>query len=64
MFPKLQNSYLRGSYTVYRDVLESRHVGKTFKLVNHKHKDRVSVHNDNTEQKGDQYRRGTVKQIF
>ena len=27
------------SYTVYRDVLESRQVGRTFKLVNPKHED-------------------------
>ena len=32
---------LRGSYTAY--VLESRQVGRTFKLVNPKHEDRASV---------------------
>ena len=46
MFPNLHNSCLRGSYTVYRDVLESTQVGRTFKLVNPKHEDRASVHND------------------
>ena len=34
---------LRGSYTAYGDVLESRQVGRTFKLVNPKHEDRASV---------------------
>ena len=39
MFPNLQNWCLRGSYTVFRDVLESRQVGRMLKLVNPKHKD-------------------------
>ena len=46
LFPNLYNSCLRGSYTVYRDVLESRQVGRTFKLVNPKHENRTSVRND------------------
>ena len=37
---------LNRSYTVYRDVLESRIVGKTFNLVNPKHKKQASVCND------------------
>ena len=37
---------LNGSYTVYRDVLESRMVGRTFNLVNPKHKKQASVCND------------------
>ena len=37
---------LKGSCTVSRDVLESRQVGKIFKLVNLKHKDRGSVCNE------------------
>ena len=45
-FPELQNCYSKGSLTVYRDILESRQVGKTFKLVNPKHEDRASVRND------------------
>ena len=36
----------KGDYTVYRDVLKSRQVGRTFKLVNPKHKDQASVRND------------------
>ena len=35
----------RRELTVYRDVLESRQVERTFKLVNPKYKDRASVHN-------------------
>ena len=30
---------LKGSYTVYEDVLKSRQVRRTFKLMNPKHKD-------------------------
>ena len=37
---------LKGSCTVYRDVLESRMVRRKFKLVNPKHKDQASVCND------------------
>ena len=37
---------LKWSCTVYRDVLESRMVGRKFKLVNPKHKDQASVCND------------------
>ena len=37
-----------GSYTVYRDVLESRQKGRAFKLVNPKHEDQASVRNDNS----------------
>ena len=33
MFSNLWNWCLRGSYTVYGDILESREVGRTFKLV-------------------------------
>ena len=36
----------KGGSIVYRDVLESRQVGKMFKLVNPKHKNQASVHND------------------
>ena len=32
-----------GSYTVYRDVLENRQVGGTFKLVNLKREDRPKI---------------------
>ena len=32
MFPNLQKSHLRGSYTVYMDVLESRQVGRHLNL--------------------------------
>ena len=39
MFPNLQNLCLRGSYTVFRDVLESRQAGRMLKLVNPKHND-------------------------
>ena len=39
---------IRGSYTVYRDVLESRRMGRAFKLVNPKHEDQASVRNDNS----------------
>ena len=35
-----------GSYIVYMDVLESRHLGRTFKLMKPKHEDRVSVCNE------------------
>ena len=35
-----------GSYTVYRDVLESKQFGRTFKLVMLKHEDQVSVRNE------------------
>ena len=45
MFPNLFNSCLRLSYTVYRHILESRQVGRAFKLPNLK-QDRVPVHND------------------
>ena len=37
--------FIRGSYTVYKDVLESRHIGRAFRLVNPKHEDRASVRN-------------------
>ena len=40
--------FIRGSYTLYRNVLESIQIGRAFKLVNHKHEDRASVHNDNS----------------
>ena len=33
MFPYLQNWCLRGSYTVYKEVLESRQALRTFKLI-------------------------------
>ena len=46
MFPNLYKPCLSVSCTVYRDVLESRQVGKMFKLVNPINKDWVSVHND------------------
>ena len=36
----------RGDCTVYSDVLESRQIGRTFKLVNPKHEDRVSIYNE------------------
>ena len=36
----------KGVCTVHRDVLESRQVGRMFKLVNPKHKNQVSVCND------------------
>ena len=42
MFPNLKNWCLRGCYSVYRDVLKGRQVGRTFKLVNPK----ASVCND------------------
>ena len=29
----------KGSYTVYRDILKSRQIGRAFKLVNPKHED-------------------------
>ena len=41
-------SFIRGSYTVYRDFLESRQMGRTFKLMNPKHEDRASVRNDDS----------------
>ena len=37
---------LKGVCNVHRDVLESRQVGRMFKLVNPKHKNQVSVRND------------------
>ena len=37
---------LKGSYTVYGDVLKSRQVRRTFKLMNPKHKDWASVHDE------------------
>ena len=40
--------FIRESYTVYRDVLESRQIGRVFKLVNPKHEDQASVCNDNS----------------
>ena len=46
IFPNLYKSCLRGSYTVYRDVLENRQVGRAFKLVHPKNEDQVLVHND------------------
>ena len=46
MFQNLYNSCLRVSYTIYRDVLESRQVGRLFKLMNPKQEDQASVHND------------------
>ena len=33
----------------YRDLSASRQVGRTFKLVNPKHEDPVSIHNDMTQ---------------
>ena len=39
MFRNLYNSCLRVSYTIYRDVLESRQVERMFELMNPKHKD-------------------------
>ena len=40
--------FIRGSYTVYRNVLESRQIRRAFKLVNPKHEDQASVPNDNS----------------
>ena len=39
MFLNLQNWCLRGSYTVFMDVLEGRQVGRMLELVNPKRKD-------------------------
>ena len=39
MFTNLWNCCLRQSYTVFRDFLESRLVGRMLKLVNTKHED-------------------------
>ena len=36
------------NYTVYRDVLESRQIGRAFQLVKPKHEDQASVRNDNS----------------
>ena len=46
--PKNLVCFQKGSYTVYRDVLESRHIGRAFKLVNPKHEEQASVCNDNS----------------
>ena len=35
--------FIIGSYTFYRDVLESRQIGRAFKLVNPKHEDQEST---------------------
>ena len=35
--------FIMGSYTFYRDVLESRQIGRAFKLVNPKHEDQESI---------------------
>ena len=40
--------FIRRSYTLYRDVLESRQIGRVFKLVNPKHENQASVHNNNS----------------
>ena len=40
--------FIKGSYTVYKDVLESRQIGRPFKLVNPKDEDQASVRNDNS----------------
>ena len=40
--------FIKGSYTVYRDALESRQIRKALKLVNRKHEDRASVLNDDS----------------
>ena len=36
-------AFLRGSYTVYRDVLENRQVGRVFELVNPKHEEQFKI---------------------
>ena len=43
---KLIELMFKGELTVYRDVLESRQLWRTFKLVNAKHKDQSPVRND------------------
>ena len=40
--------FIRGSYTVCRDLLESRQIGRAFKLVNPKHEGQASVRNANS----------------
>ena len=38
----------KGELSVYKDVLESRKIGRAFKLVNPKHEDQASVRNANS----------------
>ena len=47
-FETYRTLFITESYTVYRDVLESRQIGRVFKLVNPKHEDQASVCNDNS----------------
>ena len=47
-FQLIELLFIMGSYTVYRDVLESIQIRRAFKLVNPKHEDQASVRNDNS----------------